>query len=188
MATLRFTEKELVIEMHGMDKFWALRSTFSIPLEHVQRVEARPKDAHVKNMGNAIRVGSYVPGYVLAGYYRVWAGAGPNAADIFHALEQAKNGIEQWPQGGASPRESSHRDKALEHVARATESMRAAAQEAGVSPDDKGGGWVFYEVHDPEKAIAIDLAGEKVRRAVVEIEGMTPDDAVKAIEEAKKKK
>ncbi len=184
MATIRVTKDEIVIEMHGMDKFWALRSSLSIPLAHVTKVEAKPKDAHVSNMKGAVRVGSYVPGYVLAGYYYMSNGVGPNAAAVFESLEQAERAITAWPQGDATPRDPSSRDKALEHITRATESMRAAAQAAGVDPTDKGRGWAFYELHDPEKTIGLDIAGEKIRRVVIEVEGQTPEAAAQAIEAA----
>jgi hypothetical protein len=186
MATIVISGSELVIEMHGMDQFWALRSQFKVPLANVRRVEARPKDAHVKNMKGALRVGSYIPGYVLAGYYYMSAagGIGPDAAAVFDGLDHTKRAIEAWPHGEASPRQASHRDNALEHVARAVESMRAAATELGIDPADRGRGWAFYEVHDPEKSIGFDVAGEKIRRVVVEVEDQTPEEAVRLIEEA----
>jgi hypothetical protein len=186
MATIQISGDSLVIEMHGMDKFWALRSQLSIPLAHISKVEARPKDAHVGNMRGALRVGSYVPGYVLAGYYYMSAAGtvGPNAAAVFDALEQAKRGIEAWPHGEATPRQASHRDTALEHVARAHESMHAAASELGIDPSDKGRGWAFYELHDADKTIGFDVSGEKIRRVVIEIDGMTPDDAARLLDEA----
>jgi hypothetical protein len=189
MATIRITDTDLVIEMHGMDKFWSLRSQVTIPLVHIRKVEVRPKDAHVSNMKGALRVGSYVPGYVLAGYYYMTAagGVGPNAAAVFDGLENARHAIEQWPQGGATPRQSSHRDNALEHLARANEAMRAVAAELGVDPTDKGRGWAFYELHDPEKTIGFDVVGESVRRVVIEIQGQTPEEAAAAIEAAARK-
>jgi hypothetical protein len=187
MATIRVTPEELVIEMHGIDKFWALRSSMSIPLAHVSHVEARPKDAHVANMKGAVRVGSYVPGYVLAGYYYM-PGVAPNASAVFESLQQAEHAISAWPEGEGTPREQSHKDKALEHLTRATEAMRAAAQAAGVDPSDTGRGWAFYELHDPEKTIGFDVAGEKIRRVVIEIQDKTPEEAVAEIEAALKRR
>jgi len=189
MATIQISGENLVIEMHGMDQFWALRSRIEIPLAHIRHVEARPKDAHVMNMKGALRVGSYIPGYVLAGYYYMSAagGIGPNAAAVFDGIEQTKRAIEAWPHGDATPRQSSHRDNALEHLARADEAMRSAASEAGVDPTDKGRGWAFYEVHKPENAIGFDVAGEKIRRVVIEVEGHTPEEAARIIEEAARK-
>ncbi len=187
MATIEVKDGSLVVEMHGMDKFWALRSQLTVPLAHVSRVEARPKDARAENMKGAWRVGSYLPGYVLAGYYFMSSAGtiGPNAAGIFEALEHAKHGIDAWPQGGGTPRQTSHRDTALQHVTRALDEMRAAASELGVDPSDKGRGWAFYEVHNPEKTIGFDVAGERIRRVVIEIEGQTPEEAVRVIEAAR---
>ncbi len=186
MATLRITDTDLVIEMHGMDKFWALRSQVTVPLVHVRNVQVRPADAHVENMKSALRVGSYVPGYVLAGYYYMAAagGIGPNAHAVFEGLAQTQRAIEAWPQGAATPRQGSHKDTALEHLARATEAMRAAAEEAGIDPNDTGKGWAFYELHDPEKTIGFDFVGEKVRRVVIEVEGQFPEDAASTIQDA----
>jgi len=183
MATITLTETDLIIEMHGIDKFWALRSTLSVPLVHIREVEVRPKDARPANM-KALRVGTYVPGYVLAGYYYMIEGVGVNATAVFESLEQAQHAIEAWPQGKATPRDPGHRDQALEHVKHAIDAMRAAAQEAGVDPSDRGKGWAFYEVHDADKTIGIDLAGERIRRAVIEIEGQTPEQAAEAIRAA----
>lgn len=188
MATIQIKDKDLVIDMHGMDVVWALRSQLTIPLAHVSKVEVRPKDAHVGEMmkKGALRVGSWVPGYVLAGYfYMTESGAmAPNAAAVFEALDRAKHAIEAWPAGAATPRQPSHRDAALDHLACATDAMRAAASEAGIDPSDKGRGWAFYELHDPEKTIGFDVRGESVRRVVIEIEGQTPEEAARLIEQA----
>jgi hypothetical protein len=183
MATIRITDTELVIEMHGMDKFWALRSSLTVPLEHIRGVDIRPKDAHAENM-KAFRVGSYMPGYVLAGYYYMVEGVGVNATAVFESLERAQHAIEAWPVGKGSPRDPGHRENALEHVKHAVESMRSAAHEMGIDPSDKGKGWAFYEVHDPTKTIGIDLVGEKMRRVVIEVEGQTPEEAATMIEKA----
>ena len=110
------------------------------------------------------------------------AGVGPNAAAVFESLERATHAVAEWPQGEGTPREQSHRDKATEHLARATEAMRAAAEAAGVDPADKGRGWAFYELHDPEKTIGLDIRGEKIRRVVIEVEGQSPEAALAAIE------
>lgn len=186
MATIRITDTDLVIEMHGMDKFWALRSQVTIPLAHIRKVDVRPADAHVSNMKGALRVGSYVPGYVLAGYYYMTAagGVGPNAQAVFEGLEQTRRAIEAWPQGDGSPRQGSHKDTALQHLARTADEMRASAAELGIDPGDTGRGWAFYELHDPDKTIGFDVVGEKVRRVVIEIEGQSPEEAARAIEEA----
>jgi hypothetical protein len=42
----------------------------------------------------------------------------------------------------------------------------------------------FYDVHRPERVIAIDLEGEPYRHLVVELDSEHPDDAVERIERA----
>jgi hypothetical protein len=42
----------------------------------------------------------------------------------------------------------------------------------------------FYDVHHPERAIAIDLAGEPYRHLVVEVDGEQPEASVERIERA----
>jgi hypothetical protein len=42
-------------------------------------------------------------------------------------------------------------------------------------------GRAFYDVHDPSKAIAIELEREPIRRIVVELDDERPDDAVRRI-------
>ncbi len=187
MATIKIADGNLVIEMHGMDKFWALSGSLTIPLAHVKNVEVRPKDAHITSRTKAIRVGSYIPGVVLAGYYYMLDGVGANAAAVFESLERCKEAIEAWPRGDASTRDASHRDKALDHIARATDEMKNAASEQGVDPADKGRGWAFYELHDAEKTIGFDVTGEKIRRVVIQIDGMTPEQALELVESARKK-
>jgi hypothetical protein len=44
----------------------------------------------------------------------------------------------------------------------------------------------FYDVHDPERAIAIDLEGEPYRHLVVEVDGEQPEATVERIEGALK--
>ena len=45
-------------------------------------------------------------------------------------------------------------------------------------------GSAFYDVHDPEKAIAIDLVSEPIRRVVVEIADEPPERAARRIQRA----
>jgi hypothetical protein len=190
VATIRVQGDDLLIDMHGMDVVWALRSQLTISLRHITNVEARPKDAEIYEMvrRRAVRVGSYIPGYVTAGYFFMSkpGAIAPNAAAVFDSLAQAKDAIEAWPQGSSTPRQTSHRDAALDHLGRATDAMRAAADELGVDTSETGRGWAFYEVHDPEKTIGFDVSGEKIRRVIIQIDGMTPDEAVKLIQDASK--
>jgi hypothetical protein len=45
-------------------------------------------------------------------------------------------------------------------------------------------GPTFYDVRDPERTIAFDVQGERVRRVVVQLAAETPDDAVRRIQRA----
>jgi hypothetical protein len=45
-------------------------------------------------------------------------------------------------------------------------------------------GRAFFDVHDPEHAIAIDLEGEAIQHIVVEVDGETPEMATERIAQA----
>jgi hypothetical protein len=45
-------------------------------------------------------------------------------------------------------------------------------------------GTSFYDVRDPERAIAVDVAHESMRHVVVQIDNEAPEDAVRRIEQA----
>ena len=113
---------------------------------------------------------------------------GVNATALFEALERSQHAIEAWPVGKGSPRDGGHRERALEHIKHASDAMHAAAHEMGIDTSDKGKGWAFYEVHDAEKTIGIDIVGEKIRRIVVEVEGTTPEEAAAMIDKAARSK
>lgn len=184
MPTIEITATELQIHMHGLDKLWALRGSLAIPLAHIRNVVARPSDADIAKSPAALRVGSYLPGYVTAGYYYCPKGLGGDAAHVLSALDAAKKAIEQWPEGPSTPREASHKTHALEHLARADEAMRAAIEAAGGSPEDDGSGWAFYDVHDVEKTIGFDVEGPKIKRVVIQLDDESPEAAVARIEAA----
>lgn len=44
-----------------------------------------------------------------------------------------------------------------------------------------GEGWYFFDVHDPEKSVAIDLADEHYKRLVVQVDGERPEEAAARI-------
>lgn len=184
MPTIEITTTELCIHMHGLDKLWALRGSLVIPLERIHDVVARPKDADITKSPAAVRVGSYLPGYVTAGYYWCPKGLRANAAQVLALLGSSREAMEKWPESAGTPREPSHKSKALEHLRRADEAIRAAIAEEGVSPEDDGSGWVFYDVHDVEKTIAFDVEGQKIRRVVIQVDDETPEAAAERLREA----
>jgi hypothetical protein len=184
MPTIEITEAELKIHMHGLDKLWALRGELAIPLAHVHNVEVRPEDADIWKSHAAFRVGSYMPGYVTAGYYYCPKGMGANAAKVVSAISALRASIDAWPEDAATPREGSHKARALEHLGHVDTAMRAAMEAAGARPEDDGSGWAFYDVHDRAKTIGFDVEGQKIRRVVIQIDEGTPEDAAERIRKA----
>ena len=103
MADVEITDAELVVQVQGFDRVFALKSEIRVPLEHVIGAESGQEVAG--NWFHGIRApGTSVPGVIVAGTF-------------------------YW-----------HGDCA------------------------------FYDVHHPEKAVAITLRDEKYQRLVVEVD------------------
>lgn len=181
MPTIEITNSELHIHMHGLDKLWALRGSLVIPLDKIHNVAVRPEDADIWKSHAAFRVGSYLPGYVTAGYYYCSKGLGANAAAVTAALAGARRAVEAWPDAADTPRTSSPKTRALDHLRHAEDAMRAAAEAEGIPPDDDGSGWAFYDVHDSQRTIGFDVEGQKIRRVVIQIDGETPEAAAERL-------
>ena len=184
MPTIEVTATEVQIHMHGLDKVWALRGSLAIPLDKIHNVVVRPDDADIWKSHAALRVGSYLPGYVTAGYYWCPKGLGANAAQVLSSLATAREAIDRWPEDPATPREGSHKSRALEHLRHVDDAMRSAAEAAGVQPDDTGSGWAFYDVHDVTRTIGFDVEGQKIRRVVIQVDDDTPEAAAEKIKRA----
>jgi hypothetical protein len=68
MTSTSIADGKLVVEVHGWDKLWALRSRLEIPVEHVSKVCVDPSisDAWWKGL----RVGgTHLPGVITAGTF-----------------------------------------------------------------------------------------------------------------------
>ncbi|MGH7686805.1 MAG: hypothetical protein ACREN2_08320 [Candidatus Dormibacteria bacterium] len=116
-TTVDITGDELVVEVRGADKIWALKSELRIPLQHV--IGAESGEAEAAAWYHGIRApGTSLPGVITAGtFYR-------------------------------------HSEK------------------------------VFWDVHHPEKAVAIQLHDENYQRLVVEVDN--PAATIQAITSAVK--
>jgi hypothetical protein len=181
VATIEITDRDLIIRLRGMDKLLALRSKLKIPLDHVRAVTVKPPDAFGKGPIRAFRLaGAYVPDIVTAGFFWVSRGLTPGPRNAIERLERAKESIEELEGPLAS-----HRDKALALVVEAIEVLRSGADEVKVAVDDDGRGLAFYAVQDPMRSIGLELEHERIRRVVIEIEGMTPEEAAQVIADAK---
>jgi len=176
MATIEIKDGRLIAHIHGFDKLLSLRSSIAVQLQNVKAVTARPPDARGEGNVKAYRVAGAYVGSTIAGYFWASEGAGGSPGPVLSALEHAKNAIDAWPNDA--------RTVALGHVSQAEQIVRTAAEQAGFSADDRGRGWVFYDVHDPERAIGIDLEHEHVRRIVVQVDDETPEAAVARIQAA----
>lgn len=68
MVDLSIAEGKLVLHVRGADKFWALKSTLEIPLEHVTGIHADP--AVARGWWHGLKLmGSELPGVLLAGTF-----------------------------------------------------------------------------------------------------------------------
>lgn len=68
MVDLSVAEGKLVITVEGADKFFALKSTLKIPLEHVAGIRADPEVA--RGWFHGLRMpGTNIPGVITAGTF-----------------------------------------------------------------------------------------------------------------------
>ncbi len=178
MATIEIKDGKLIVHIHGIDKLLALRSTLTVPVEHIQTVTVRPADARGEGNVKAYRVAGALVGNTIAGYF--WASEGLGSVQpVLSKLEQLRMALGAW-----SNDEGGYRRRALELIDQAEAAVAEGVRAAGQSVDDPGRGWAFFDVHDPDKAIGLDLAHERIRRVVVEIDNETPEAAAERIRAA----
>jgi hypothetical protein len=114
MARVSIAGDDLIVDVEGLDKLWALKSRLTVPLSNVRGATADP--GIVREPKGVRSPGTHVPGVVVAG--------------SFYA----------------------------------------------------DGERVFWDVHDADKAIVIELGDEKYARLVIEVDD--PQGAVDMIETA----
>jgi hypothetical protein len=70
MATVEVGKEALYVEMHGMDRIWALHSRLEIPLVHVAGARVDPVGARTAS-GTGLKVGgARVGSHLIAGTFR----------------------------------------------------------------------------------------------------------------------
>ncbi|MEV6970886.1 hypothetical protein AB0M47_37875 [Hamadaea sp. NPDC051192] len=69
MAQVSVDAGNLVVEIEGMDKLWALKSRLEIPLANVRGATADP--GVVRESRGIRTAGTYMPGVITAGTFRV---------------------------------------------------------------------------------------------------------------------
>lgn len=167
MASIEISGDSLVIHIHGWDKLLALRSTLTIPLAHVKHAVARPGDAHYDQMKGLRLAGGYWPGSFAAGYFWVTGGLGGGATEALDRLQGAREQLTGT--GDAGTAAVAHVDAALAEVKKMLEAAKLP---------DATRYLAFYDVHDPEKTIGLDVEHERLRRVVIQLDEETPEAAV----------
>ncbi|MFF9573432.1 hypothetical protein [Streptomyces sp. NPDC014685] len=69
MAHISIDDDNLIVEIEGLDRLWALKSRLTIPLAHVRGATADPGIA--KEPKGLRSPGTHVPGVVTAGTFHV---------------------------------------------------------------------------------------------------------------------
>ncbi|MGW2182373.1 hypothetical protein ACWCXX_30650 [Streptomyces sp. NPDC001732] len=69
MAHISIADNNLIVEIEGLDKLWALKSRLTIPLAHVRGATADP--GIVKEPKGLRSPGTHLPGVVTAGTFHV---------------------------------------------------------------------------------------------------------------------
>jgi hypothetical protein len=177
MAKIEIEGDELVVNIQGWDKLLALRSSVRVPLSNISGVIARPADAHFDGLKGLRVAGGYWPGSFAAGYFWITGSKGEPRQGALSALESASKTLSSKGDDptGAWAKAASLTADAIAEVKRALE--------AGKLPDEDRY-LAFYDVHNPENAIGIDVEHQNVRRMVIEVDGETPDEAVTRIKMA----
>jgi hypothetical protein len=67
MAKVRIADGDLVVDVEGMDKLWALKSRLTIPLQNVRGATADP--GIVREPKGVRSPGAHLPGVIVAGTF-----------------------------------------------------------------------------------------------------------------------
>lgn len=115
MAEVELTSTSLIVHIRGADRFFAMKSQFEVPLQHIASVDSDAEEA--RRVWHGLRMGgTNLPGIITAGRF-------------------------------------------VQH-----------------------GEWAFWDVHDPENAIAIQLRDESYAKLIVGVDD--PGATIQAIRAA----
>jgi hypothetical protein len=90
MATIEIKDKALHVNIEGLDKILALRSSITVPLSHIRSVAARPDISKLMYMSVTAKFrGVNTPGHLLAGTLVMADGSG----DVFCDVRDGENAI-----------------------------------------------------------------------------------------------
>jgi hypothetical protein len=170
MATIEISGDNLVIHIHGWDQLLALRSTLTIPLAHVKHAVACPGDAHYDEMEGVRLAGGYWPGSFAAGYFWVTGGLGGPGSKALDQLAAVRDQLVSAGDPGKP---------ALAHVDAAIGEVKAMLETQKLPEAAKY--LAFYDVHEPERTIGLDVEHERLRRVVVQLDEEEPEAAAARI-------
>jgi hypothetical protein len=166
MASIEISGDSLVIHIHGWDKLLALRSTLTLPLAHVKNAVARPGDAKFDQMEGVRLAGGYWPGSFAAGYFWVTGGVGGAPSTALERLTSAREQLASTGEAGAAA--MARVDDAIAEVKRMLDTAKLP---------DVSHYLAFYDVHDPEATIGLDVEHERLRRVVIQLDEEAPEAA-----------
>jgi len=66
-VSIEIVDGNLHVVVKGFDKILALKSSFTIPLTHIQSIQIRPEE--VFNFWHGLRIGTNIPGIISAGTF-----------------------------------------------------------------------------------------------------------------------
>jgi hypothetical protein len=169
MARVEVAGDQLTVQIEGMDKLWTFKSRLDIPLAHVTDAEADPEV--VRGWKGWRGPGVQVPGVIVAGTFlhegdRVFQGSVKVAVCT-------KCPSMLPPESGSCPGPT--RPRGVGPRCRAGGRMGRIATLTGPCR-------VFWDVHDPAKAVVIHLADERYARLVIGVDD--PAATVAAIRRA----
>ncbi len=68
MVTIEIIDEMLVLDVHGLDKLWSLRSTLRIPLAHIKSAESAA--GLERSWFDGLKLGgTFIPGLLTAGTF-----------------------------------------------------------------------------------------------------------------------
>ena len=83
MTKLSISDGQLIVEMQGWDKLWALKSRLEVPLRHVSGARAADGER-----ARGLRLpGTYIPGVITAGTFR------SRGENVFWAVHRPQEAI-----------------------------------------------------------------------------------------------
>ncbi|MER6910442.1 hypothetical protein ABT354_02015 [Streptomyces sp. NPDC000594] len=92
MALVSIDGNDLIVELEGLDKFWALKNRLAIPLAHVRGATSDP--GIVREPKGLRAPGTHLPGVITAGTFHTddgrvfWAVRDPAKAVVIELADQ----------------------------------------------------------------------------------------------------